>query len=120
MVVVCLGFVAIPSYAQSIHECVVEGKPVSFQSQPCGPGETTRSVREYVPEPQAPVRVAAASGTRVVRARAERAVRRDAGAVRDACADTKAQRDAWERRVGLKRTYDQLRHWNDAVARACN
>lgn len=35
------------------------------------------------------------------------------------CAQAKAARDAWERRVGLNRTIDGMRTWQDYVYRAC-
>lgn len=123
MIAVCVGLV-VPAHAQSIHKCVAEGKPVSFQSQPCGPGETTESVRTYVSDPGRPVRHASVPASGPVaahaRPRIRRVARRETGVVRNPCAEAKARRDAWERRVGLKRTYDELRQWNDTVARACD
>lgn len=113
---------AAPVHAQSIHQCVAQGRAVSYQSRPCGAGETTVSIRPYTPEPvrlanPAATMTAGASRTRSGRLRQARF--RAAGTPRDPCAEARSQRDEWERHIGLKRTYDQLRAWNDRVARAC-
>lgn len=37
----------------------------------------------------------------------------------DECARAKADRDNWERQVGMNRTIDGLRYWQDRVYDAC-
>ena len=35
------------------------------------------------------------------------------------CAQARADRDAWERRVGLQRSVDGMRAWQERVYEAC-
>lgn len=117
-----VGAFATSAHAHAVYKCVARGNAVSFQDEPCGPGETTAAVRGFTPAPEVPEAIpvpARRAATRTRERRTSRATRREVSAARDACAEARARRDDWERRVGLKRTYDQLRHWNDTVSRAC-
>jgi hypothetical protein len=93
IVSMCLGFVAAPVHAQSVHKCVTKGKAVSFQSQPCGAGETTVFVREFTPEPADALPAPQPVSIRTARSRASRPVRHAARATPDTCAEAKTRRD---------------------------
>jgi hypothetical protein len=116
------------AHAQAIYKCVAKGRPVSFQTMPCPPDATIAKIREYTPEaeptPEQRRRQAAAWARRdaapVVHSRTTTVVQNNTPDTSSRCAMARSERDAWERRTGLKRTYDQMRSWNNYVARACN
>jgi hypothetical protein len=115
--------------AQAVYRCVEKGKPVSFQNRPCRPGATVTGVRAYVPEPTPSANELAWKRYRLEQEMAarNRRARPSAGSGSavvmpvggDGCAQAKADRDAWERRVGLGRTIEGMRYWQDHVYRAC-
>lgn len=112
---------ALPASAERhVYRCIEAGQPVSLQSEPCPAGARTASATPFAPSTEsaasAPARAVAAPGR--LRA-ARRSPARVAAAPRNECQDTRDARDRWEREVGLRRTYDALRSWNDRVARAC-
>lgn len=117
-----------PGLAEVIHRCRTTSAEIVYQQTPCG-ALRSAGERHYTPEPDsAPLDVGRSTskqaGRSATRGRASAGVarRRLAGSGEDrigSCASVRAQRDAWERRVGLSRTYADLRHWTDAVARAC-
>ncbi|HZX81619.1 MAG TPA: hypothetical protein VFE72_11785 [Lysobacter sp.] len=124
-----MAFACAPLSAQTVYRCVQKGKPVSLQSTPCTEGATTTREIPYTPE-AAPTanelawkryrierEMAARNQALQSRSRSGSAVVLPAGG--DACAQAKADRDAWERRVGLRRTIDGMRLWQDRVQRAC-
>lgn len=115
--------------AQAVYRCVQPGKPASYQTDPCPKGTRIDAIRGFTPERNPTANELAWKRYRTER---EMAVRNRASAQQQAqyvavpdqpsgpsCADAKAARDAWERRVGLSRTIDQLRWWQDYVQRAC-
>lgn len=118
-----------PLRAQAVYRCVQKGKPVSYQTDPCPKQATISAIREYVPEPRPTANELAWKRYRIEQ---EMAARHRASAqpaqhvtlVQNrnegpTCSQAKAERDAWERRVGLSRTIDGLRWWQDYVQRAC-
>lgn len=109
--------------AQAIYKCVTKGKPVSFQSHPCPANAKVAAIREYKPQPDV-IRPRGLPTTPQSRPRhytSTTTVINDAAkALGYTCAQAKADRDTWERAVGLSRTYDAIRAWNQTVARACN
>lgn len=118
-----------PVRAQAVYRCVEAGKPVSLQSTPCDRGAATTRVRAYMPEPSPSANDLAWKRYRTEREMAMRhQAQRMAPPVANAtvlpvgggaCAQAKAERDAWERRVGLQRTIDGMRAWQEHVHRAC-
>lgn len=116
--------------AQVLYRCTAKGKPTTFQHEPCTAGTKTASVAAYSPDP-AP----SANDLAWQRYRTEQEMRRRHSAeraapgrtyvvqmplpARESCSAAKAERDAWERKVGLSRTVDQLRYWTERVSRAC-
>lgn len=127
-VLVCLVFTA-PATAQTVYRCVQKGKPVSLQSTPCGAGAATTKTLDYVPERTPTANELAWKRYRIeremqARSQAQRARAASGSAAvlpagGSACERAKAERDAWERRVGLNRTIDGLRAWQEHVYRAC-
>lgn len=127
-VAVALAAAAPCASAQAVYRCVQKGKPVSFQSEPCGGNARTTDIRGYVPE-----RTPTANELAWQRYRTEQEMAARNAAARQAsvgttvnlsvdepsCAQTKAARDAWERRMGLKRSLDGMRYWQDRVYEAC-
>jgi hypothetical protein len=73
---------------------------------------------EYVPRYRRPQRVGQSSRQQQS-ASAAKLHNIPAQGVGTACADAKAARDVWERRVGSKRTIDGLRYWQGRVYEAC-
>lgn len=118
-----------PATAQTVYRCVQKGKPVSLQSTPCENGATTTKTREYLPERSPTANELAWQRYRTeremqARNEAQHAQSRSGVTVvlpsgGGACEQAKAERDAWERRVGLSRTIDGMRAWQDYVYRAC-
>lgn len=113
--------------AEAIYKCVAKGRPVSFQTTPCPPDATIAGIREYTPEaeptPEQRRQQAAAWARRGIAPTAHSSatvVQNTMPDTSNRCATARSERDTWERRAGLKRTYDQVRSWNDYVARACN
>lgn len=117
------------SAAQAVYRCVQPGKPVSYQTDPCPKAARIDSIREFTPERNPTANELA---WKRYRTEQEMAARNLASAQHQAhyvavpdqtsgpsCADAKAARDAWERRVGFSRTVDQLRWWQGYVQRAC-
>ena len=114
--------------AEAVYRCVQKGKPVSLQSEPCDSRAKTTSIRGYVPE-----RAPTANELPWQRYRTEQEMAARNAAARQAsltttvnlpadkpsCAQTKAARDAWERRMGLRRSLDGMRYWQDRVYEAC-
>ena len=109
-----------PVRAEAIYKCVSAGKPASYQHEPCAGGARTAAVHADQPEaskPRPPVARQAPSRPSARRKRAV-SVRRATGVGND-CRHTKDAREAWERRIGLGRTYESLQRWNDRVREAC-
>ena len=121
-VVVMLAMVGLWSSARAdtIYKCVRQGKPASYQHEPCGGADRTASVHQYRPEPARPPPALTRQAPSRPSARRMRTVSvRSAAGGGKGCQHTKDARDAWERRVGLGRTYESLQVWNDRVREAC-
>jgi len=120
------------SPAQTLYTCTVKGRPTSYQSLPCAEGARTAEIREYTPDPPPTAQqlrqrqrdsayLSALAGTGRSSSTPRRAAapgRASAPSVAS-CSDVRQQRDEWERNIGLKRRYDDLRAWTDRVRRAC-
>lgn len=128
-IVLSWALIACPATAQTIYRCVQKGRPVSLQSTPCDRGAATTRTRHYTPEPAPTANDLAWKRYRIEREMALRNQAQRAGAASgsvvvlpaggSACAQAKAERDAWERRVGLNRTIDGMRAWQERVYHAC-
>lgn len=125
-VAACLPAARVP--AQAVYRCVEKGKPVSFQNEPCGARARVTAIRPYVPDRTPGENELAWKRYRTEQEMAarNRAARQSGGATGavmpvggDACAQAKADRDAWERSVGLQRSVDGMRVWQDRVYQAC-
>jgi hypothetical protein len=128
LLVLIAGLPAARAPAQSVYRCVQKGKPVSLQSEPCDSKATTTGIRGYVPE-----RTPTAHELAWKRYRTEQEMAARNRAARQSsitttvnvpvdnpdCAQAKAARDAWERQMGLQRSIDGMRYWQDRVYRAC-
>lgn len=113
--------------AQAVYRCEEKGKPVSFQTAPCPASAKVTGIKEFTPdreltwqEKQARDARWATRGSQPGQARGAVMPVRPAPAAVDHCAAARAGRDQWERTVGLNRTFEGLRAWNERVARACN
>ncbi|WP_143704025.1 MULTISPECIES: hypothetical protein [Luteimonas] len=125
-----------PAFAQQIYKCSQATGGHAYQSRPCEAGDALQVWDgEALAGPSAnPVPTAAAEppgGTRATRPRAHRQGAHAASTVRQRartrapdrharCEAARDRREAELRRLGLKRTYDQLRALNDRVSAACN
>lgn len=120
--------------AQAVYKCVIKGKPPSYQSEPCPSNAKIAAIREYQPESPPTYEQIQNRHRQEAKGRQESAyLSRIAGTDGRAntasghllqvggseCENAKRGRDAWERRVGLSRSFDTLRTWNDRVQRAC-
>ncbi|MFC0677537.1 hypothetical protein ACFFGH_06690 [Lysobacter korlensis] len=114
------------AHAQAIYKCTEKGKPVSYQTSPCPASAAVAGIKQFTPDREltpAEKRYREAQWAR----RSNQAPGGEAAVIPiqhqapiyDECADTKAARDRWEKTVGLERSYDALRTWNDHVAKAC-
>lgn len=120
----CLAFV-VPGVArsQTIYKCAVKGQPISHQTQPCPANAKILAIRQY--QNYVPSRPYVAPVTN--QPRRQQQVQAQSAQLHNIplgagsqCEAVKRDRDAWERRVGLSRTIESLRAWNDLVQRACN
>lgn len=110
--------------AETIHRCRTTEGDIRYQQIPCSGSAKPAGERHYKPEPDStPLHNERSPQSRRValgpRAKQRKSRVSDAGDRAASCEETRLRRDAWERRVGLGRTYDDLRRWNDAVAWAC-
>ena len=111
--------------SQSIYTCAVKGKPTSYQTEPCAGNAKLKAIRHFIHNPEAdraPVAVRPGQqgqARQPSRPRSARLHNVYNGGSQSACENAKRDRDAWERRVGLSRSYDSLQAWNDRVQRAC-
>lgn len=130
---ILLAFAPGVAGSQTIYKCTIKGKPTSYQNAPCAANTTNSGIRDYQPESAPTYAQEQAGQVREARAQQESAyLSRMAGtdgrggAVGhvlpvggSTCADAKRDRDSWEKQVGLSRSFDTLRQWNDIVQRAC-
>jgi hypothetical protein len=109
-----------------IYRCLTPAGETHYLQVPCAGSMQAAGEHRYTPEPDtAPMEFVQPSASarrdtpRHSKSEGTPRGRSQRVAQSDTCDDVRAQRDAWERQVGLRRTYDDLRRWNDAVARAC-
>lgn len=115
-----------PTSAETIYRCKVRGGKVAIQNHPCE-GGAPLSVRHLDSPPDtadAAVRLRAVQAEMDRRNAQARQPAYSLGAPRraarfDACEDAKARRDEFFKRVGVRRTFDQLRWWDERVRKAC-
>ena len=124
--------------AETLYKCVGKGGAVSFQSDPCEPGQRVAQARSYVPERPPTNEELWAKHRKAQRDRAESAyLSRLAGTSRvggpsrstgasipsqppnAACEVAKAQREVQLKAAGLSRTYDFLSQLDAMVREAC-
>lgn len=112
-----------PAHADAIYKCVSQGKPASYQNEPCDGGSRLASIREYEPEQvstsPSPSPVVPRQTPRNAKPRMRTVSAHAARSEVASCQAAKDARDAWERRVGLRRTYEALQVWNDRIRMAC-
>lgn len=111
--------------AESLYRCVARTGAVSYQTQPCSSDQRLDRIVDYQPvaatiAEAAPVQPRAeARPRRRTTARAVRSPRHRASAAQR-CQAAKAKREATLRRLGLRRTYDQLSQIDADVRGACD
>ena len=129
-----------PAIAQQIYKCSTGQGGHAYQSQPCEHGDALRvwdgGALPIAPSTSATTTVRAGTSTSVndrrraprtagansrqndrVTARPARSTTSDRHA---RCESARARRDREVKRLGMKRTFDQLRALNDVVSAACN
>jgi hypothetical protein len=108
--------------SQTIYKCAVKGQPISYQTQPCAANAEVKAIQHYQQYTPSTYRAPPPAPTPA------RAVNRQAQGAQlhniplgtgNQCEAAKRERAAWERQVGLARTYDSLLAWNERVQRAC-
>lgn len=129
-ILVCLVFGLAFSHAgeaQTLYRCKPhDGGPTRFQSRPCEADAATASATGYRPERElTPAEQAArerAWRTRSQQQRTRRASGQGAAIpvqTGSRCESVKKDREAALERIGLRRTIDYLRYWDDRVREAC-
>ncbi len=122
LLLVCSGSVA----AQQVHKCV-NGKQVSYQSEPC-PGQvqktwdaTPQSVDPYLERRLDLMRQEQAQRNAAPVRQQFRSTGRSIplGQDQSACERAKAERKAAYDRVGVNRTFALSSHWDGIVQKAC-
>ena len=125
-------FWSVSASAQQVYKCV-QGKDVSYQSQPCAQSDQAVKAWDAVPEPPPSNEelwrryYAKKRGQResaYLRSLAGRSGSGSGASIRvpqssTACAAAKASRTNALNAAGLKRTYELLQALDDAVNRAC-
>lgn len=116
-----LAIASASANAETMYRCVGKGGAVAYQDYPCDKAAKQTGVAEFTPERvpayRPPVRnIPQQAGSA---ASPSAAVLHHVPVYSDQCREVKAQRDAWEQRVGLRRTFDDLRRWQDKVNEAC-
>ena len=121
--------VAAQAASYTVHVCVDARGVRSYQDTPCAVAQQSVATREFAtiaPDPAALARTRAIEAEMDRRNRGGDHVRivRTAGAKRNAtpdpCRAAKGRRDAELKRVGLKRTFDQLSRLDGDVWDACH
>lgn len=131
--ILALLMATLPADAQEIHKCVSAGE-ISYQSQPCETGAALRTwdARPYEisPERQAEIdrarsdrerrqaRTESRPSIRSRRARGRR-VSSTSTARHERCVAARRLRDQTLERLGLKRSFADLRKWDDYVYERC-
>jgi len=117
---------AAPAVAAEIHRCVSGDGSVSYQDVACDGGSRlsrTIEVRADAGAVVAPKHSAstakASKPSKSRHATSDKAKSTTRSAQRATCATARKTRDANLRRLGLNRTFDQLRALDDAVGEAC-
>jgi len=120
-----LMFVPGVAGAQTIFKCAVKGKAVSYQSEPCPENAKIESIREFqtysapAPVHHRTVQTTTTTTGHQTRNATGAQIHNIALGSGNRCADAKRDRDAWERAVGLSRSIDGIRAWNELVYDAC-
>jgi hypothetical protein len=108
------------AHAEVMYRCVGKSGAVSYQDYPCAKGAKTTVAAEFTPEPVPAYRPPQHQQSQTVnRSSGSAGVLHNVKLQTDHCAQVKADRDAWEKSVGLRRTFDSLRRWQDRVNHAC-
>ena len=123
VVLVVLGSGAAPGMAADLHRCVGPAG-VTYQQVPCGPGQVLSKTIPVVTEAPAEKPKAAKSQRKTGPARpvssSSRGSKTDSIERRRAtCATAKRVREENLERLGLRRTFDDLRKQDDRVQAAC-
>ena len=118
-----LVLAASPAGSAVLHKCVDARGVASYQSQPCGPGQSQAWSRPVPPEPLRPVPSPSATPTRRVRvvgaggSRVLPPARRDPGQA--ACRAAREADARYRQRPLSEIRFDDLRRLGDAIHRAC-
>ena len=131
--ILALLMATLPADAQEIHKCVSAGE-ISYQSQPCETGSALRTwdARPYEISPQRQAEIDRARrdserrqarpesrpASRSGRARGRR-VSSTSNARHERCVAARRLRDQTLERLGLKRSFADLRRWDDYVYERC-
>lgn len=120
-----LAFATGGVHGETLYRCVAPGGGVAYQDRPCAADARQTGTSEFTPERVPGYR----PPTRTAAKKSSRSKQRPAGAGAgtlhgipmhsDRCRKVRAERDAWERRAGLRRTFEDLRQWQDRVNEAC-
>lgn len=123
--------------AETLFKCVGKGKAISYQSQPCAPGQSVAKSMDYVPEPPPTPQQRRAMYLREQRDKAESAylsglagtsrsrksyatgTRLPAEQSNAACEAAKRSRQQVLDQIGLSRTYELLQRLDEDVRAAC-
>lgn len=121
IIVAALLLLSATAQAETMYRCVAKSGAVAYQDYPCGSNARQTGVAVFTPDPVPAYRPPARSASRSTgTARGASAVLHNVPLQTDRCARVRAERDAWENAVGLRRTFDDLRRWQDRVNAACN
>ena len=115
--------VAAPAAASTLYRCVSANGVASYQHEACDASQVETRRIAIEPETKSGKRAAKAKATKPA-ARSKPATRSGVGSdprsrARTECAAARQERDATLERAGLGRTFEQLRHLDDAVRLAC-
>ncbi|MFT4178265.1 MAG: DUF4124 domain-containing protein [Thermomonas sp.] len=109
--------------AAELYRCTSSAGPVSYQAQPCRPGQRLDRVIDYQPVPDSPpMRIDPAPKPKPARATSVRShARRSKPAMTDneRCRAAREHRDRQLQKLGLRRTYDQLGKLEEPVRAIC-
>jgi hypothetical protein len=133
--IIILALLALPAevHAQQVYKCPGKGGVPSYQSEPCSEGQASKTW-DARPENVSPADQARidqqlrdaeiAAQQRRVQSSTPALVTWQSGPTqsqqrRAGCEAARRERDAALERLGLKRTFEDLRRWGDYVTRAC-
>lgn len=107
------------AHAQVVYRCAANGKPVSFQSEPCAPGARMTNVIDAPPDRRPPRAIQGPVYSQEQQSGPQWSAPTEQDRQREKCNKAKADREDTLNSVGLRRTFDLVSSLDAKVTAAC-